>query len=198
MRTFVPRVGLTHEPGTPLAAFLLTDTILVFDNVRQTIIISHATGVETDVPALDLYRALRMVNPSPYNFYLRLGGKTLIGASPEELVKLEKGIASTCPIAGTRPHDVPREGPAGDARGRGYRRRLRPREGIPGDGQQVQGHLRRGPWKTILAGGTSCAKLAEALKVKPDVVDVSGSLESAYGVKSIVRLRQFMSLWNRR
>ena len=44
-----------------------------------------------------------MVNPSPYNFFLKLGKKTLIGSSPEELVKLEKGVASTCPIAGTRP-----------------------------------------------------------------------------------------------
>ena len=44
-----------------------------------------------------------MVNPSPYNFFLKLGTKTLIGSSPEELVKLEKGVASTCPIAGTRP-----------------------------------------------------------------------------------------------
>jgi len=50
-----------------------------------------------------LYRALRVVNPSPYNFFLKLGAKTLIGSSPEELVKLENGVASTCPIAGTRP-----------------------------------------------------------------------------------------------
>ncbi len=64
-----------------------------------------------------------------------------------------------------------------------------------GDGETI---FRRGSWKTILAGGISCGNLAEALKIKPDIVDVSGSLESACGVKSIVRLRQFMSLWNRR
>ena len=67
------------------------------------IVPSQKFTAETDIPALSLYRALRMVNPSPYNFFLKLGTKTLIGSSPEELVKLEKGVASTCPIAGTRP-----------------------------------------------------------------------------------------------
>ena len=193
VHTFVPRVGLRREEGTPTAAFLLTDTILVFDNVRQTILVSRVTGVEegqtvhaaytaamaaidaifqrllsadsiaryvegrgekkahhvspftsemtpeeftemvlkckaaikageviqivpsqkftaeTDISPLALYRALRMVNPSPYNFFLKLGGKTLIGSSPEELVKLEKGVASTCPIAGTRPRGKTKE-----------------------------------------------------------------------------------------
>ncbi len=52
---------------------------------------------------LALYRALRMINPSPYNFFMRLGGKTLIGSSPEELAKLDGRTASTAPIAGTRP-----------------------------------------------------------------------------------------------
>ena len=179
--TFVPRVGLKREPGTPTANFLVTDTLVIFDGVRQTVIVSKVAGAEegyaktmadidgifkrllsaesiaryvesrqkptnptvsefkpemtpaefedivlkckaaikageviqivpsqkftaeTDIPAISLYRALRMVNPSPYNFFLKLGAKTLIGSSPEELVKLEKGVASTCPIAGTRP-----------------------------------------------------------------------------------------------
>ena len=186
VRAFVPRVGLEREKGTPTAAFLVTDTLVIFDAVRQTAIVSKVAGVEngdahasyvqamnaldaicrrllsaesiarymqtrtrpahpsvsaftpemtaaefedivrkckdairageviqivpsqkftaeTDIPALALYRALRMVNPSPYNFFLRVGAKTLIGSSPEELVKLERGVASTCPIAGTKP-----------------------------------------------------------------------------------------------
>lgn len=57
----------------------------------------------SSVSDLALYRALRMINPSPYNFFMRLGGKTLIGSSPEELVKLDGRTASTAPIAGTRP-----------------------------------------------------------------------------------------------
>ncbi|MBR1920969.1 MAG: anthranilate synthase component I family protein, partial [Kiritimatiellae bacterium] len=64
---------------------------------------------ETDLSALALYRALRLVNPSPYNFFLRLGAKTLIGSSPEELVRLERGVCSIAPIAGTRPRGATRE-----------------------------------------------------------------------------------------
>ena len=50
-----------------------------------------------------LYRQLRQANPSPYMFYINFGGKQLVGASPERLVKLEDGKVLTCPIAGTRP-----------------------------------------------------------------------------------------------
>jgi anthranilate synthase component I len=55
----------------------------------------------TSASALDLYRALRRVNPSPYLFLLELDGVALIGSSPERLVATENGKASLCPIAGT-------------------------------------------------------------------------------------------------
>ncbi|MBQ4385766.1 MAG: anthranilate synthase component I family protein [Kiritimatiellae bacterium] len=72
------------------------------------IVPSQKFTAESDVSGLALYRALRMVNPSPYNFFMRVGGKTLIGSSPEELVKLSGRVASTSPIAGTRPRgDTP-------------------------------------------------------------------------------------------
>ena len=72
------------------------------------IVPSQKFTAEADVSGLALYRALRMVNPSPYNFFMRVGGKTLIGSSPEELVKLSGRVASTSPIAGTRPRgDTP-------------------------------------------------------------------------------------------
>ena len=185
---FEPRVGLTREEGTPSMSFLMYGTILVFDNVRDTVTVvvvvdpsehpspadayaaareriasvyermlsaesiarfaasrmkaapaphigefssemtreefreivgkckeaicageviqivpSQKFTAETNVSALSLYRALRVVNPSPYNFFMRVGGKTLIGSSPEELVKLDGRTASTAPIAGTRP-----------------------------------------------------------------------------------------------
>ena len=51
--------------------------------------------------ALELYRALRRVNPSPYHFLLELGDLALVGSSPETLVKLEGTRASVNPIAGT-------------------------------------------------------------------------------------------------
>ncbi len=52
---------------------------------------------------LDIYRALRMLNPSPYMFYLAFGDLKVIGASPELLVRVEDGVATTRPLAGTRP-----------------------------------------------------------------------------------------------
>lgn len=58
---------------------------------------------KTQAKAFDIYRALRMLNPSPYMFYLDFGNFQLIGSSPEMLVKLEEGRAETRPIAGTRP-----------------------------------------------------------------------------------------------
>ncbi len=55
----------------------------------------------TSASPLDLYRALRRVNPSPYLFLLDLDGIALVGSSPERLVACEQGHASLCPIAGT-------------------------------------------------------------------------------------------------
>jgi anthranilate synthase component 1 len=61
---------------------------------------------ETSYPtaeALTLYRALRSINPSPYMFLLRTNECTLVGASPEMLVRVTDDLAETRPIAGTRP-----------------------------------------------------------------------------------------------
>ena len=55
------------------------------------------------VHPFSIYRQLRTVNPSPYMFYLDLGGFQLVGASPEMLVRVEDGVVTTHPIAGTRP-----------------------------------------------------------------------------------------------
>jgi anthranilate synthase component 1 len=49
-----------------------------------------------------LYRVLRSLNPSPYLYYLDIGGPVLLGGSPEMLVKSDGAAAATCPIAGTR------------------------------------------------------------------------------------------------
>jgi anthranilate synthase component I len=54
-------------------------------------------------PPLDLYRALRTLNPSPYMFYLDLGDFHIVGSSPEILTRLEDGQVTVRPIAGTRP-----------------------------------------------------------------------------------------------
>ena len=55
------------------------------------------------VDPFDIYRALRVVNPSPYMYYLKLDSFDIVGASPEMMVRVEDGIVQTVPIAGTRP-----------------------------------------------------------------------------------------------
>jgi anthranilate synthase component 1 len=65
------------------------------------IVLSQRAERPTDVSALALYRSLRRINPSPYHFLLDLDGVSLVGSSPETLVKLEGTRASLNPIAGT-------------------------------------------------------------------------------------------------
>lgn len=67
------------------------------------VVLSQRFSGENHLRPFDLYRALRKINPSPYLFYLRLGDETLIGSSPEILVRLEEGQIEVRPIAGTRP-----------------------------------------------------------------------------------------------
>jgi anthranilate synthase component 1 len=64
---------------------------------------SQRFEVPFDASPVDLYRALRLVNPSPYMFILKLGGMTLVGSSPELHVRCEEGKVQIRPIAGTRP-----------------------------------------------------------------------------------------------
>jgi anthranilate synthase component 1 len=67
------------------------------------IVLSQRFKVEFTAPPFDVYRALRSVNPSPYMYYLMLGGRKIIGTSPEILVTVEQGTVRVRPIAGTRP-----------------------------------------------------------------------------------------------
>jgi anthranilate synthase component 1 len=64
---------------------------------------SHRLLRKTAVHPFNVYRQMRMVNPSPYMFYLDLGDFQVVGASPELLVRVEEGEVVTHPIAGTRP-----------------------------------------------------------------------------------------------
>jgi anthranilate synthase component I len=84
------------------------------DNVRRAkeyikegdafqIVLSQRFGRETSASPLMIYRALRALNPSPYMFLLQFNDDLqIIGASPEMMVRLEDGVASVRPIAGTR------------------------------------------------------------------------------------------------
>ncbi len=63
---------------------------------------SRRIQIKSEVPALEIYRRLRSVNPSPYMFFLDFGEFQLTGASPESLVRVRNGEAMIHPIAGTR------------------------------------------------------------------------------------------------
>jgi anthranilate synthase component 1 len=63
---------------------------------------SQRLRVHSNADPLDVYRALRIINPSPFMFYLKSPACTLIGSSPEILVRVENGVATTRPLAGTR------------------------------------------------------------------------------------------------
>ena len=56
-----------------------------------------------NVPPIEIYKSLREINPSPYMYFLNFGDFQIAGASPEMLTKVQDGIVSTHPIAGTRP-----------------------------------------------------------------------------------------------
>ncbi|CAI9410215.1 MULTISPECIES: anthranilate synthase component I [Aestuariimicrobium] len=64
---------------------------------------SQRFELATNVPGIDVYRELRLMNPSPYMYLLTLPGFEIVGASPEALVTVVDGRAATNPIAGTRP-----------------------------------------------------------------------------------------------
>ncbi len=66
------------------------------------IVLSQRFRTETTARPFDIYRALRVVNPSPFMFYLRAGEVTLVGASPEIMCRVENGVITNRPLAGTR------------------------------------------------------------------------------------------------
>jgi len=67
------------------------------------VVLSQRFETEITTDPFTVYRALRHVNPSPYMYFLRMGKVSIVGSSPEMLVRVEGGMAQTHPIAGTRP-----------------------------------------------------------------------------------------------
>ncbi len=89
------------RPDYTRAIKRIIDYIYAGDCIQ--VVFSQRFSRETDTHPLDIYRALRGINPSPYMFYLDLDGFQIVGASPEMLVRSEKGHLDYTPIAGTRP-----------------------------------------------------------------------------------------------
>ncbi len=105
----LPEIGAAQAPV--LSSNCDRDTYMrMVDKAREYIyngdviqvVLSQKFTAENEIPPLQLYRALRLVNPSPYTFFFKLGQRILISSSPETLCKLINGNAMLRPIAGTR------------------------------------------------------------------------------------------------
>jgi anthranilate synthase component 1 len=92
--------GFTRE-GYEAAVRRIKDYIVEGDAMQ--VVLSQRLSIPYEAPPLDLYRALRSLNPSPYMYYLDLDDFHIVGSSPEILVRLEDGVITVRPIAGTRP-----------------------------------------------------------------------------------------------
>jgi anthranilate synthase component I len=84
-----------------LAAVAKCKRYIVEGDIMQ-VQISQRISQPYDAPPINLYRALRSINPSPYMFYFDMGAFHIVGASPEILVRQEGGKVTVRPIAGTR------------------------------------------------------------------------------------------------
>jgi len=111
LRGAVPpsRAGAGFSPATAsmsqaefLQGVARTKEYIAAGDVYQLVLSVRFAGRHS-VDPFDAYRALRLINPSPYMYYLALGDMTVVGSSPEALVKLSGGVAQLRPIAGTRP-----------------------------------------------------------------------------------------------
>ncbi len=107
-----PRLGEVRSDATPPSTFTREAFVAAVDKVKDYILAGDAFQVvlsqRFSEPAagarpLDVYRALRVINPSPYMFHLEFPEARVTGASPETLVRLDHGRVEVRPIAGTRP-----------------------------------------------------------------------------------------------
>ncbi len=81
----------------------------IVEGDAMQVVLSQRLSIPFNAPPIDLYRALRCLNPSPYMFYLNLKDFHIVGSSPEILVRLEDNEVTVRPIAGTRPRGADAE-----------------------------------------------------------------------------------------
>ncbi len=81
----------------------------IIDGDAMQIVLSQRLSIPFKAAPINLYRALRSLNPSPYMYYLNLGDHHVVGSSPEILVRLEDQTVTVRPIAGTRPRGKTKE-----------------------------------------------------------------------------------------
>lgn len=107
----LPVLGLTEAHSNFHASFTqqgYEDAVervkrYIVDGDVMQVVPSQRMSIDFAAEPIDLYRALRYLNPSPYMFHLQLDDFAVVGASPEVLTRLEDGVLTVRPIAGTRP-----------------------------------------------------------------------------------------------
>jgi anthranilate synthase component 1 len=102
-RLEAPRASLSRDEY--IAGVKRVQEYIAAGDVYQLVLSSQFRGA-CELDPFEAYRALRLVNPSPYMIYCELGDRTLVGSSPEALVRLHAGNAELRPIAGTRRRGV--------------------------------------------------------------------------------------------
>jgi anthranilate synthase component 1 len=108
----VGEIQLEHLPQAPFESnFTRAGYEAAVETCREYIragdifqvVLSQRLGISTKARPFDIYRALRVVNPSPFMFLLNTPEVTLVGSSPEILCRVENGLVTNRPLAGTRP-----------------------------------------------------------------------------------------------
>lgn len=101
-----PGAGIEVKSNVPRERFLemvrTAKEYIAAGDIYQ-VVLSQRFEADITADPFTVYRALRHVNPSPYMYFLRMGKVSIVGSSPEMLVRVEGGMAQTHPIAGTRP-----------------------------------------------------------------------------------------------
>ncbi len=111
LRGPIPRGRKTTTVGPPSPSMKRDEFIRAVEEVQELIragdvyqlVLSTCFSGECNLPPIQVYRALRHLNPSPYMYFLDLDDVTIVGSSPEALVRLDGRQATLRPIAGTRP-----------------------------------------------------------------------------------------------
>jgi anthranilate synthase component 1 len=103
-----PAVTRTMSPETFTRAVEVAKEHIAVGDIFQ-VVLSQRFDLDLDADPVDLYRVLRVVNPSPYLYFLRTEQCTVVGASPEPMVRLRDGVVTSRPIAGTRPRGATEE-----------------------------------------------------------------------------------------
>lgn len=108
-RALPPPTGRPDDVVPTMSSDLYRQAVEVAkEHVRAGDIFQVVLSQRFDLPSLgadpfDVYRVLRLVNPSPYLYFLRFPEVTVVGASPEPMVRLREGVVTSRPIAGSRP-----------------------------------------------------------------------------------------------